>query len=62
MSYLTGRSWYTGGKRKAETARRQAAPGTRLPQVLHQSEWLGWDGWVNPEPVQSVAPDSKSVA
>ena len=62
MSYLTGRSWYTGDKRKAENARQQASLGTRLPQVVHQPEWLGWDGWVNPEPVQSAAHDSKSAA
>jgi len=62
MSYLTSRSWYLGGKRKAEKLSLQASPKMRPPQAMYHSEWLGWDGWVNPEPAQTAAQDLTTAA
>jgi len=62
MSYLTSGSWYIGGKSKAEHEHQRAAPGVGPSEAVPQSEWLGWDGWVNPEPMQTMPHDSTTTA
>lgn len=61
MSYLSSGSWYMGGKSKAEDERQKAAPGIGPSEAVYPSEWLGWDGWVNPEPMQTTAQDSTTT-
>ena len=62
MFNRTSSSWYAGNKRKGEEARQLATLRVRSPETVHQSEWLGWDGWVNLEPAQTLAQDSKTAA
>jgi len=60
MFYRTSGSWYAGDKRKAEEVRQGASLRVRPSETVQQGEWLGWDGWVNPEPFQTEARDSKT--
>lgn len=62
MFYRTSSSWYAGDKQRAKEARQAATLGARSPEAMHQSEWLGWDGWVNLEPAHTLAQDSKTTA
>ena len=61
MFYGTSSSWYAGDKRAAEQKPQEASLKMRSPQAVPQSEWLGWDGWVNPEPAQSLAHHPESA-
>ena len=61
MFYQTSGSRYGGDKRRAEEARPGASLRSRSPEAVQQAEWLGWDGWVNPEPFQTEPRDSTTV-
>ena len=61
MFYETGSSWYAGDKRADEETPQEASLKTRSAETVQQSEWLGWDGWVNPEPAQTVAHVSETA-
>ena len=61
MFYQASGSWFTGGKRGTDEARHEASMEVRASEAVRQSEWLGWDGWVNPEPMRTVPQDPKTL-
>lgn len=54
MPYLLKRSWYPGGGRLAKAAHQQASRKNSRSDTAQESEWLGWDGWVNTGDVSNL--------
>ncbi len=61
MFYGTSNSGYASDKRIAEQTLHEAFLKMRPSESVQQSEWLGWDGWVNPEPAQTLAHKSEKA-
>ncbi len=62
MFYGTSSSWYEGDRRMIKEMPEEASLSERSSETAHQSEWLGWDGWVNPEPARTMAQDVETAA